>query len=171
MQYVLYAAAIVCLAWAGWSDARRMEVPVLPVAVLFCLGFVRVALLREWYSLAVPLVTVVLCVPLYLRRGMAEGDLLTMLALTGWFNGSVYAVIVAVSFAAGAAWGVIRLQRAGELGSWLKRVSAGVWAEVPDTSENGLKCPACVPMVSAIALVAGSVMIVRMLGMAVGTQR
>jgi len=148
VSVILGAAALV---WILLSDAKKMEVPLVALAVLGCAGAawrINLGIFEETAYSAV----VAAAFLIFLKRGVGEGDLLMLFALTPWFVLQVYMGVLAAGFALAAAWGVVKLVKSGEFKSWLVAVKTGALGALPPTPEEGLKRPDCVPLAAALAL-------------------
>ncbi len=155
VSVILGAAALV---WILLSDAKKMEVPLVALAVLGCAGAawrINLGIFEETAYSAV----VAAAFLIFLKRGAGEGDLLMLFALTPWFAPQVYVGVLAAGFALAATWGAARLAIAGEFKSWLAVVKTGTLGALPPTPEEGLKRPDCVPLAAALALPALAVIL------------
>ncbi|MCL6639343.1 MAG: A24 family peptidase [Firmicutes bacterium] len=152
MEELLCLVGIASLVWILMSDLRRMVVPVVPLALLAGSGAAWGFRHGTWEDMAYSAVIVMPFLYLYFRKGLGEGDILMLFALSPWFHPKTYLPVLISGFVLGTVWGAVRLARAGELKGWLCRVNVGVMGEIPERSEEALSRAECVPLAAALSL-------------------
>ena len=143
---------IISIVWIFMSDVRRMVVPAVPLVLLAGAGTAWRLQYGTWADILCSAIVILPFSFLYFKKGLGEGDLFMMFALSPWFHYQVFLVVLFSGFVIGAAWGGIRLIRANELKGWLCRVIAGAIDEIPEHSEEALTKAECVPLAAALSL-------------------
>ncbi len=152
-------AGTAALFWIAVEDARRMAVPWVPVGLLATAGLARLALSGGWKDAAWSCLLAAVFLLFWLLKGVGEGDVALAFALVPWFELREYALVVTAGAGLGVLWGVLRLVRTGNLRAWARTVRAGARGRIPDTSEEGLMRPDCVPFAAALAVAAAVFML------------